>query len=41
MCLIGVNLDWVVFDDWYFCLDYYDFYNEIDNGYDKGLGSFG
>ena len=27
-------------DDWHFRLDY-DSYNEIDNGYDKGLGSSG
>ena len=38
---IGVNLDWVVSDDWHFRLDYHDSYNEIDNGYDKGLGSSG
>lgn len=38
---IGVNLDWIVNDDWHFKLDYHDSYNEIDNGYDEGLGSSG
>ncbi len=28
-------------DDWHVSLDYHDSYNEIDNGYDKGLGSSG
>ena len=38
---IGINLDWTVSDDWHFAVDYHDSYNEIDNGYDEGLGSSG
>lgn len=38
---LGVNLDWELNDDWHFTLDYHDSYNEIDNGYDEGLGSSG
>jgi len=38
---IGINLDWTVNDDWHFAVDYHDSYNEIDNGYDEGLGSSG
>jgi iron complex outermembrane receptor protein len=38
---IGINLDWMVSDDWHFALDYHDSFNEIDNGYDEGLGSSG
>lgn len=38
---LGVNLDWMVNDDWHFKLDYHDSYNKTDNGYDKGLGSAG
>ncbi|WP_420934205.1 TonB-dependent receptor [Alteromonas sp. A081] len=38
---IGINLDWMVNDDWHFALDYHDSYNETDNGYDEGLGSAG
>jgi len=38
---LGVNFDWMINDDWHVRLDYHDSYNEIDNGYDKGLGSSG
>lgn len=38
---LGVNFDWMINDDWHVSLDYHDSYNEIDNGYDKGLGSSG
>lgn len=38
---LGVNLDWMVNDNLRLSLDYHDSYNEIDNGFDKGLGSSG
>mgnify|MGYP000011674492 FL=1 len=38
---LGVNLDWMVNDDWHLRLDYHDSYNKTDNGYDEGLGSAG
>lgn len=36
---IGINLEWIVNDDWEFSLDYHDSSNETDNGKDDGLGS--
>jgi len=38
---IGFNIEWQATDTLHFELDYHDSTNEIDNGADKGLNSFG